>query len=284
VLDSLKNDNKINLPNVSKDLILKWLKVENIIDVDNDLTKLGFVIENELKPIILYWQDLPFKNSSNMVKTLEDGDEIFSVNFGSSYFDFLEKDKYQQELFIKMSSYYTTDYNYLINNLDLNNELVCDIGGGNGNLLTNIKALYPDINTLVADKFLQQNNHKFKKIDFFKAFTINCDIFVLSRVLHDWSDENVMKILRNISTNMNKDTIFYLFETIVPQEPTSDKGITLSFHLLNMVGGYERTLSAFNVLFKQCDLEIISIYYEDDLISLIKIKKYQDIKNDEFNS
>ena len=65
------------MPEISKKLIFKWLYIKNIIDENSQLTKLGKVIENELKPLILYWQDLPFKSSAYMFETLKKGMSIF---------------------------------------------------------------------------------------------------------------------------------------------------------------------------------------------------------------
>ncbi len=45
------------------------------------------------------------------------------------------------------------DYLPLIEELKLTNEVVCDIGGGDGKLLRDIESLYPEVKTILADKF-----------------------------------------------------------------------------------------------------------------------------------
>ncbi len=272
VLKNIKNFKNLELPDISKKLIYRWLITKKIIDKDFNLTPLGNVLENELKDIILYWRDLPFKTSAYMVESLKKGDETFSL-FGMEYFDFLEHNEYYKKLSQKINSYYSYDYDSLLHNLNFSNEVICDIGGGNEKLAKNIKKIYPNTKIIVADKFLNSNDNPHIKIDFFKEFKIKSDIFIMSRVLHDWSDEKALLILKNVANNMDKDTKLYLFETIVPDDYKEDKGITLSFHLLNFLGGYERTLDDFKYLLNKVNLEITNIKTGGLISSIEVIKK-----------
>jgi len=271
ILKNIKNFKKLKLPEVSKKLIYRWLISKKIIDKNFNLTSFGKVIENELKDIILYWRDLPFKTSAYMIETIKKGDEFFSELFGKKYFDFLEDNQEYRILSQKINSYYGKDYNLLLSYLNLKNELVCDIGGGNEKLAKKIKEFYPDVKIIIADKFIKNEDNFHIKIDFFKEFNIKSDVFIMSRVLHDWNDERALLILKNIAKNMRNNTKLYLFETIVPDN-YQDIGITLSFHLLNFLGGYERSLEDFEFLLYQANLKIIDVKTEG-LISLIKVMK-----------
>ena len=273
ILKKIEQNEEIDLPEISVKLIYRWLYVQKIIDEKNQLTTLGKVIENELKPIILYWQDLPFKTLTHLIDSLKNGGESFSKIFKKPYFDFLEDNNEYLKLSQQINSYYTIDYSSLIECLDLTMERVCDIGGGEGILLKQIKEYYPNIKPIIIDKFINENMENQIKIDFFEKFEIKSDIFLISRVLHDWSDDKAITILQNISNNMNKSSILYLFETIVPVNSNSDKGVTLSFHLLNFLGGYERTLEEYKQILKQANLVIKEISFNTELISLIKVQK-----------
>ncbi len=273
ILHKIQHNKPIELPSVSLKLVYSWLSVEKIIDNNRELTQLGEVIENELKNIILYWQDLPFKTSSYMLDTLQSGEESFSKIFGVPYFDFLEKNSHYLDLSLKMNSFYNTDYSHLIKYLGLKDEKVVDIGGGNNSLIQTIQTSYPNIEGVVADKFLKLENDKNIKIDFLKKFQIKADVFLLSRILHDWNDTNALKILKNISRNMNNNSALYVFETIIPPQITQDKGITLSFHLLNFLGGYERNFEEFQKLFKKANLQVVEVFSKESLISLMKVIK-----------
>jgi len=273
ILDNIRYKKTISLPEVSLKLIYRWLYVEKIIDHNKELTPLGEIIEDELKSIILYWQDLPYKASTRMVDTLKHGDESFSKIFGKPYFDFLEENSEYLQLSSEITSFYNFDYLPLIDYLKLNDEVVSDIGGGDGTLIKMIHDKYPQIQPRVLDKFINTNEKNHIQVDFFEKYELKSDVFLLSRILHDWDDESALKILQNISSNMEYHSTLYIFETIVSKNIIYDKGVTLSFHLLNFIGGHERTLDDFKILLKQVSLQIVDIFNEDELISVIKVCK-----------
>jgi hypothetical protein len=149
--------------------------------------------------------------------------------------------------------------------MQLTDEVTIDIGGGNGSLLKKIQDFYPNIQPLTSDKFPNQEG---VTINFFNPFSIQADVFILSRVLHDWNDSKAQIILNNIKNSMDKNSVLYIFETI----QTKNLGLTLSFHLMNFVGGRERTLTEFQELLNRVGLKIINIT-SGDPISLLKVKK-----------
>lgn len=273
ILHAFEEKQEIALPEVSQRLIERWLIIESIIDRDRKLTQKGRLIENELKPIILYWQDLPFKTATKMVESLRKGDESFSDIFGKPYFDFLQDNEDVKNLSNTMNCFYAMDYSRVVENFTLNNETVCDIGGGSGVLLESIKKNNPNITVILADKFAMETEFQFIMIDFFLPFSIQCDIFLLSRVLHDWSDEKAKIILKHIADNMTHSTVLYILETVVPVACDHDCGITLSFHLLNFLGGHERTLQEFEMLLSSVNLKITEKQSTDHLISVLKVVK-----------
>ena len=91
----------------------------------------------------------------------------------------------------------------------------------------------------------------------------------MSRILHDWNDDNACKILKNIKKSLTKGGKLLLFETIVPDSFDTDIGITLNFNLLVCAGGKERTMQEFQNLLKKVNLEIIEVKKTNGIISLI---------------
>ncbi|RKZ75015.1 MAG: hypothetical protein DRQ57_08995 [Gammaproteobacteria bacterium] len=288
VLDQLENGTTLeklyqqtNLPKKSIDMILRWLTVYqvSILKQGNySLTLAGKTILHQLKPVYSYWQNKVFvKTSLELVNSLKNHKNDFNKLHQAPFFEYIQKDTKLAKDLDKIMSFYAVDYNTHLSYLNLSNESVCDIGGGNGALLSKLKQHYPKIKPIVLDKFTYDSYRdiEFIKIDFFEKWNVKSDVYLISRILHDWNDKQVIQILKNIANNMDSKTIFYIFETIVSEENLIDKGVSVSFHLLNVLGGRERTLPEFIALFKEANLKIKDIYLEKLPVSLIKIMKKQ---------
>lgn len=271
VLESLKSKSEIELEEYPKNLIFQWLINNGYINKNLKLTIKGNIALN-LKPLISYWQNLPFIASLDLEKSLKYNTEYFSKRFGKPYFDYIlnKINSNEAQKFSFISNFYTKDYD--ISSLQLFDETVCDIGCGSGILLDKINKKFPHIKTIYADKedFRILKNKTFKKIDFFKPLHIKADVFIISRILHDWDDENAIKILKNISQYMNKNSMLLVFESIIDIKKLDN--LDICFHLLNFLGGRERSLKEFEDIFSKSNLEIENIT-GGKLINIIKARK-----------
>lgn len=271
VLESLKSKSEIELKEYPKNLIFQWLINNGYINKNLKLTIKGNIALN-LKPLISYWQNLPFIASLDLEKSLKYNTEYFSKRFGKPYFDYIlnKINSNEAQKFSFISNFYTKDYD--ISSLQLFDETVCDIGCGSGILLDKINKKFPHIKTIYADKedFRILKNKTFKKIDFFKPLHIKADVFIISRILHDWDDENAIKILKNISQYMNKNSMLLVFESIIDIKKLDN--LDICFHLLNFLGGRERSLKEFEDIFSKSNLEIENIT-GGKLINIIKARK-----------
>lgn len=268
ILEHLEKNLAIDLPLQSKNLILEWLKTYQIITQNNQLTKKAKVIL-ELKPLICYWQGLPFQASGDIVSSIKEHKESFSKLYGVDFFTYIYTHHKEKDNFSFISRFYTKDYD--ITPLHFDNQKICELGCGSGRLLDTLKEKYPNIQAVYADKedLRIHKNGEFVKVDFLKPFKISADIFLMSRILHDWDDAQAITLLKNIAKNMQPNNKLYLLETL----RTQDIGVEISFHLLNLLGGRERTLEEFRELFNKSGLEIIELFNTNQLITIIALRK-----------
>ncbi|TLD81035.1 hypothetical protein LS68_006090 [Helicobacter sp. MIT 05-5293] len=275
VLENLRDFKTLDLPPYCENLILLWLRENGFINNDKSLT---FKARESLaiKPLICYWQDLPFKLSGYLAQSLKENKAYFEYLYGQDYFSYMAQNPKEAQKFSFVSAFYASDYDVDI--LALHNQKVCDIGCGSGTLLSTIKAKYPLIKAIYADKEDVRINkeEEFIEIDFFKPLHIEADVFVMSRILHDWEDAKAIAILQNIAATMGEKSILYLYES-VQDEPSlrggKIKGLELSFHLLNFLGGRERDLEAFEYLFAQAGLKLESVLRKERLVAVMKLRK-----------
>jgi hypothetical protein len=92
--------------------------------------------------------------------------------------------------------------------------------------------------------------------DFFRSVPIGGDAYILSRVIHDWTDEKAIAILKVVRGVMLSKSRLLLFETMIRE------GNRLSYPLLsdlNMVirtGGCERTEAEYRMLYKAAGFKL----------------------------
>jgi SAM-dependent methyltransferase len=108
--------------------------------------------------------------------------------------------------------------------------LIADVGGGNGAALRHILARFPKAQGIVFDRedvvsplgSTDLMDGRIKPIggSFFEAVPPAADLYILSRVLHDWSDEDCLRILRVCRTHMQPGSRLLIVEHIMEPDPT----------------------------------------------------------------
>jgi hypothetical protein len=89
--------------------------------------------------------------------------------------------------------------------------------------------------------------------DFFHAVRSGADLYVLKSIVHDWSDEEASRILRNCRSAIASHGRLLLIEPVLPElvPQNARAGIYLSdLNMLVNIGGRERTRAEFDEL---CD-------------------------------
>jgi hypothetical protein len=92
---------------------------------------------------------------------------------------------------------------------------------------------------------------------------------VLRHDIHDWSDDNAVKILRNCGNAMNPGGRVLLVETVIPplNEPCFGKWLDL---MMLIVEGRERTREQYEQLFSQAGLKLNRIVPTAHEVSIIE--------------
>jgi hypothetical protein len=150
--------------------------------------------------------------------------------------------------------------------------LAVDVGGGQGRLLALLLAQQPDLSGIVVDRpevvstpaaetAQVADRLEMRGGDFFTAIPQDADVYVLSRIVHDWPDRDAIAILRTCRSAMSRDARLCILEQVAPEiTEVSDEGrLGLALKDLNMlvlVGGQERTLGEYRNLLEAADLTL----------------------------
>jgi hypothetical protein len=124
-------------------------------------------------------------------------------------------------------------------------QLIADIGGGNGAALRHILSRFPAPRGLLFDRddvvcAVQPTDLLAGRIElaggsFFDSIPKGADVYMLIRVLHDWSDEDCQRILRSCRTVMGPDTVLLIGEQILEPDPTRGRATGCPFSIVTVI-------------------------------------------------
>lgn len=164
------------------------------------------------KPVLDAWNNLP--------NTLKDGGTAFSSVHGMSVWDWMSSDEVALAAFVEGMSSMTEVIAPAIADAYPFEEVnsVCDVGGGVGIVLAAALNRHPHLNGVLFDSQSMLNeaephlvswgiNNRVKLIpgNFFESVPGGADAYILKTVLHNWDDNNALKILCNCRAAMKPE-------------------------------------------------------------------------------
>jgi hypothetical protein len=151
-----------------------------------------------------------------------------------------------------------------------------DVGGGNGSLLIGILNANPPMHGIVFDQPAVPERAR-RRIaesglaqrceaiggDFFKEVPRGADGYILKHVIHDWSDDVALVILRNCRDAMAASGKFLLVDGLFPPRIDQSAGCRVAtasdVNMLVNTGGRQRTESEFHSLFDRARFKLTRI-------------------------
>ena len=140
-------------------------------------------------------------------------------------------------------------------------KVIVDIGGGNAEALRQILQRFPGPRGIVFDRddvvaAIPLDARLDGRIEvqggsFFDLVPGGADIYLLIRVLHNWTDDDCIRILRNCRSAMKPGARLLIVEQIIDPDPRFGRpsGYLVDTHMMAMFGAArERTESEFGEL------------------------------------
>jgi hypothetical protein len=84
--------------------------------------------------------------------------------------------------------------------------------------------------------------------NFFEAVPSGGDAYILSHIIHDWTEEQCLTILRNVRKAMSPSSKLLIVEFVLPTGNTPHPGKVLDMVMLALPGGSERTEAEYDAL------------------------------------
>jgi len=82
------------------------------------------------------------------------------------------------------------------------------------------------------------------------------DVYILSRVLHDWDDRLCRTILARIASAMQEHGRLLIVERLLPEDRSPSLAFAWDIHMLCNVGGRERTATHYGELLAEAGFKL----------------------------
>jgi hypothetical protein len=159
---------------------------------------------------------------------------------------------------------------------------IVDVGGGNGALLMAILAANEGAKGIVFDQpdTIADTRRSIEEKamaarceavggDFFKSVPA-ADTYVLKYILHDWTDEQCVSILRNIVQAAADDVRIVIFDGLIQPGGHPGPAALGDLHMMVMTGGRERTEAEFRALLDKAGLKLTRVEALDEELAVLE--------------
>jgi SAM-dependent methyltransferase len=167
---------------------------------------------------------------------------------------------------------------------------ILDVGGGGGTLLTALLNAFPHLQGLVFEQphVLEQAREQIAAAhlterctalggDFFEAVPCGADVCLLKSVLHDWDDENCVRILKNCRRALPPDGRLLVIDAVIGDEKGGGTfAKLLDVQMLIEQRGRERTAAEFQTLLAAAGFSlnrVIRLPTIQDLIEAVPVEE-----------
>jgi SAM-dependent methyltransferase len=200
------------------------------------------------------------------------GEPAFEHVYGRSLWAYLDDDAELSAVFDgAMTSLMSAFRGEIAEHLDLRGaRTVVDAGGSKGVLVEALLERHPSLRGIVYDRpavaeaaraearGVLRERCEFVGGDFFESVPA-ADVVVLSRVLHDWSDADAIRILRSCRAALEPGGRVAVIDSVIEPGDAPAFGKLLDLEMLVITTGRERTRTEFEQLFARAGLRLTGV-------------------------
>lgn len=148
-------------------------------------------------------------------------------------------------------------------------ETLADIGGGNGSLISGVLRRYPKMKGILFDlgHVVARAKERLRaegvgdrcsiaEGSFFESVPAGADAYVLRHIIHDWTDQQSVQILKNVRKAIPAHGRVLIVEFAVAPGNQPSLGKDADMFMLVFPGGLERTEAEYSSLFEQAGFRL----------------------------
>ncbi len=221
-----------------------------------------------------------FRSLADITYTLQTGRPAFDKIYGQPFYDYLGANPEAAATFATAMG--EAPVPAALAACDLTGlGTIVDVGGGNGGLLRWVLRSSPQARGVLFDmpSAVQQARARlagtevagrveFVEGSFFGPLPPGGDVYVLSRVLHNWPDEDAAAVLRQVRAAIPAGGRLLVFEELIETGPPAAgaepaarpaRGSVMDLLILVMLAGCDRSAAQYRELLEQAGFEVRSV-------------------------
>ena len=225
-----------------------------------------------------------YKAAGNLLHSVRTGETAFNNLYGKGHFDWMAEHSDASSTFNKAMAQSLRRQGNPVESYDYSGKrVVVDVGGGRGDLISSVLVANPAMEGVLYDlpqgsaearsvlqaKGVEDRCH-IKTGSFFDSIPEGGDVYVLSRILHDWPDDKAATILANCRKAIKDDGTLLIRDNVLSDGDV--QGSTLDITMLIMTGGEERTESEWKNLLQSAGFALTQVYKKEGQFDLIEAK------------
>ncbi len=226
-----------------------------------------------------------YKATGNLLHSVRTGETAFNHLYGKGHFEWMANNTDASSTFNKamaqslrrLAKNPVESYDYS------GRRLVVDVGGGRGDLISSVLVANPamegvlfdlpqgsaEARSLLKSKGVEDRCH-IKTGSFFDSIPAGGDVYVLSRILHDWPDDKAATILANCRKAIKEDGTLLIRDNVISDGDVL--GSTLDITMLIMTGGEERTEAEWKHLLHSAGFALTRVYKKEGQLDLLEAR------------
>ncbi len=200
-----------------------------------------------------------YRAFGELLSAVRSGDDAFRVTFGRGLFEYLKENPDRGRAFDRAMGAGAVFFNSVPDAYNFAPvTTVVDVGGGNGTLLGSILAAHPHVEGILFDAApVIESAVAHPRLtavagNFFNSIVEGGDAYLFSRILHDWSDQQCLKILANCRRAIDPGGRILVIERLLPGAYATAADV----NMLAVTGGRERSREEFAALMSRTGFEL----------------------------
>jgi O-methyltransferase domain/Dimerisation domain len=219
---------------------------------------------------IMYGEPFWWKSWGHLFDTVKHGQPAFDRVHGEAFFEYLSHNSVDAAIFnAAMTSVTKVDVAAILTAYDFDGlARIVDVAGGHGALLRGILERYPRCSGVLCDLPAVIENASALRgsvvaarcqliaADFFQSVPSGGDAYILKRILHDWNDDEAVRILENCRRAVVAGGRVLVMEQVVKASNQPDAAKWMDLNMLVMLTGRERTEAEFGELYARAGFKL----------------------------